>query len=319
MPQNNAQIPVYILTGFLGSGKTTLLNRLLSNDKGWKFAVVENEIGAIGIDQELIKSQDEFLIELNNGCICCNVRDDVQLALQKLTEKKGEFDYLIIEATGAANPLKLGEIFLGHNRLTETFRLHSIITMVDCQHLPINWKREEDAFFDQIKFANQLILNKADNCQKPLAEIEVDLRQLNPLAHMVRTNFADVDLQQLLDFNAYDLSLLEGELDNHKKGHRHQHGLDVVCLETEGIVNPSLFEEFLNYHYAFWPEQIIRTKGILNFFNQPQKVLFQGVYQSFDFDLGDPWEEEPINKIVFIGHDLVRETLEKGFQNCLLD
>jgi G3E family GTPase len=201
----NQKIPVTILTGFLGSGKTTLLNRILSENHGKKIAVIENEFGEVGVDNELVIGADEEIFEMNNGCICCTVRGDLIRILTRLTKRKDKLDMILVETTGMANPAPVAQTFWVDNDLKEQFSLDAIITIVDAKHINLHIK-DSDECKEQIAFADIVILNKIDLVtETEVAQIQKDIRSMNALCEIYQTENTNIDLSKILDVKAFDL------------------------------------------------------------------------------------------------------------------
>src|SRR5680860_470257 len=234
-PSNNSQIPVTVLTGYLGAGKTTLLNRILSEDHGRKYAVIVNEFGEIGIDNDLIVESDEEIYEMNNGCICCTVRGDLIRVMQNLMKRAGRFDAIVVETTGLADPAPVAQTFFMDEDVRAKARLDSVVALVDAKHLLLRLIDSREAE-DQIAFADVILLNKTDLVDAgELQKVEATIRQINPSARLFKTERANVDLNQILEQGAFDLArILENDPhfldaeDGHDHGHDqgHVHGPD---------------------------------------------------------------------------------------------
>jgi len=203
---SETQIPVTVLTGYLGSGKTTLLNRILSEDHGRKYAVIVNEFGETGIDNDLIVESDEEIYEMNNGCICCTVRGDLIRVVQNLMKRPGRFDAVIVETTGLADPAPVAQTFFMDEDVRSKSRLDSVVALADAKHLLLRLKDSPEAE-DQIAFADVVLLNKSDLVEgDELARVEAIIRQINPSARIFKTTRADVDLKQILEQGKFDLA-----------------------------------------------------------------------------------------------------------------
>jgi G3E family GTPase len=325
------KIPITLLVGFLGAGKTTLVNRILQEDHGKKIALIENEFGEIGIDNQLVGDIDDLLVEMNNGCLCCTVKADMVAILFNMLSSKKEFDHVVIEATGMANPGPIIEGFFGQSPLKESFYLDSVITVVDTpnfeKNLSILDEEARKAFEGQMVFGENILLNKMDVVDAKLAStVKKKILSYNETAKIYETEKCNVDLKKIFDCRSFQLDLVEGklfkeELDQPHGHEHHNHGaIDTVNIEFEGALNPMVFEQFLNYVFMQYPDLIYRSKGILFFYGKEQRVIFQGVYNSFEFEMGKNWGDAPrMNQLVFIGKDLNHEALKKGFKKCLLD
>lgn len=447
----NKSIPVTLVVGFLGSGKTTFINNILHGNHGKKIAIIENEFGEVGIDDEILKGDDDLFVEMNNGCICCTMKGDLVESLEKLLEKSNEFEHIVIEATGMANPGPIIETFFSSDRIAEKFSLDSVIGLVDSSNYDLNISKfeneEEVAFFDQIVFSETILLNKVDLLdENKITEIEQKVIASNPNAKIFKTTNSQIDLDKVMGQNSFDLSKVEDslpkdssveypfswggtvslkagffklkfdhthhaeklvffkvdedsvndqmisyassiffsplrkaksgdnlnvdehiqlEFDGHsgqfildieyegnyvffltdspkhlkmsildrnedivkikneknfsKMEHFHGDKINSVAFEFEGEINPQSFQMFLNVLFTQYKEEIYRSKGVLNFSGNPQRVIFQGVYSSLKFDHGKEWgSDTPYNKIVFIGKGLVGASLEAGIKNCLI-
>jgi G3E family GTPase len=343
----NEKIPVTVLTGYLGAGKTTLLNRILSEDHGRKFAVIVNEFGEIGIDNDLVVGADEEVFEMNNGCICCTVRGDLIRIVEGLMKRKGKFDAIIVETTGLADPAPVAQTFFVDADVQEAARLDAVVTVADAKWLIDRLKDAPEAK-NQIAFADVIILNKTDLVSKAeLEEVEARIRGINRYAKLHRAVRADVPLDAVLGRNAFDLDRIleiepeflhtedEHEHDHdhnghdheHHHGHGHSHGglkhyhdeeMQSVSIAIDGDVDPERFMPWINDIVQREGPNILRSKGILAFKNEPKRFVFQGVHMILDGDVQRPWKsDEPRrSRIVFIGRNLKEDELRHGFLAC---
>jgi len=311
-------IPATILTGFLGAGKTTLLNYILKEQSTYKFGIIVNEIGEIGIDGQLVENAAEEMIQLNNGCVCCTVRKDLVKGVQRLLQRGG-FDYLLVETTGIADPGPVAQTFLNIPQLTKYVRLDSIITVVDAEQIVRQMKDTETAR-EQIAMADFVLLNKVDLVSEPaLLETEAVIRELNPQAEIFRTDHSHANLGQLLDMNAFDvdhkLSVDPRFLDEIE--HRH-HG-DIASMAFR-FDRPFVIEKFERFVQDFSTrEKVYRSKGIISIEGNPRRAVFHGVNNRFTIFWDRLWEktETRHSQLVFIGKGLQREAVEQSLRACL--
>jgi G3E family GTPase len=315
------KIPVTVLTGYLGAGKTTLLNRILSEPHGKKYAVIVNEFGEIGIDNELIVNADEEVFEMNNGCICCTVRGDLIRIIDGLMKRKGRFDAIIVETTGLADPAPVAQTFFVDQDVSDLTRLDAIVTVADAKWLTDRLADAPEAK-NQIAFADVIILNKTDLVSADeLAKVEARIRAINPYATLHKTQRSQVELSAVLGRNAFDLErIVEIEPDFLESGHHHHHADDVrsVSFSIPGEVEPEKFMTWVNDLVQREGPSILRSKGILAFKDEPKRFVFQGVHMILDGDLQRDWKtgETRQSKIVFIGRNLDEEAIRAGFLAC---
>jgi G3E family GTPase len=341
-PETPAKIPVTVLTGYLGAGKTTLLNRILSEPHGKKFAVIVNEFGEIGIDNELVVNADEEVFEMNNGCICCTVRGDLVRIIDGLMRRKGKFDAIIVETTGLADPAPVAQTFFMDEAVGAKTKLDAVVTVADAKWLSERLKDAPEAK-NQIAFADVIIINKTDLVSPDeLSELEARIRGLNPYATLHRAERAQVDIAEVLGRNAFDLdrilsiepSFLEAEEEHvhehdhgHDHHHHHHHGLkhyhdedmQSVALRTDKPLNPDKFFPWIQDLVAIDGPSILRCKGILSFKDDPERFVFQGVHMILDGDHQRAWkaDEKRESRIVFIGRKLPEERIREGFEACV--
>ena len=227
--QTNAPIPVTVLTGYLGAGKTTLLNRILTGDHGKRYAVIVNEFGEIGIDNDLIVESDEEIYEMNNGCVCCTVRGDLIRVVQGLMKRRGRFDAIVVETTGLADPTPVAQTFFMDDDVRARSRLDAVVALADAKHLLMRLKDSPEAE-DQIAFADVVLLNKTDLVSgEELAKVEAVIRQINPTARIHRTERANVDLSEILDRGAFDLQRALENDPHFLEAHDHDHECGPDC------------------------------------------------------------------------------------------
>ena len=340
------KIPVTVLTGYLGAGKTTLLNRILTQPHGKKFAVIVNEFGEIGIDNDLVVNADEEVFEMNNGCICCTVRGDLVRIIEGLMRRKGKFDAIIVETTGLADPAPVAQTFFMDENVGEKTRLDAVVTVADAKWLKERLKDAPEAK-NQIAFADVILLNKTDLVTpEELRDVEARIRAINPYAVLHRTERSNVDINAVLGRNAFDLDrILEIEPQflhgddhhhhDHDHDHHHDHGHDhhhhdgmkhyhdehmqSVALKTDKPLNPDKFFPWIQKLVAEDGPAILRSKGILAFRDDPERFVFQGVHMILDGDHQRPWKdgEKRESRIVFIGRHLPEEKIRTGFESCI--
>jgi len=353
----STKIPVTVLTGYLGAGKTTLLNRILSEQHGQRYAVIVNEFGEIGIDNDLVVGADEEVFEMNNGCICCTVRGDLIRIVEGLMKRKGQFDAIIVETTGLADPAPVAQTFFVDDDVQERARLDAVVTVADAKWLSDRLKDAPEAK-NQIAFADVIILNKIDLVSAAeLAEVEGRIRAINPYAKLHKTTRCQVPLDAVLGRNAFDLErILEIEPeflacgpdcddphhDHAHHGHGHDHGhhhghdhhghdhgasnlkvyhdeeMQSVSIRLDGDIDPNKFMPWINELVQREGPNILRSKGILAFKDDPKRFVFQGVHMILDGDSQREWKpgERRESKIVFIGRNLKEDELRKGVQSC---
>ena len=341
------KVPVTVLTGYLGAGKTTLLNRILSENHGKKYAVIVNEFGEIGIDNDLIIGADEEVFEMNNGCICCTVRGDLVRIMGGLMKRRGKFDAIIVETTGLADPAPVAQTFFVDEDVQKNARLDAVVTVADAKWLSDRLKDAPEAK-NQIAFADVIVLNKTDLVSKgELAEVEARIRGINPYAKLHRTERCKVALSDVLERGAFDLDRIldiepdfleaddhDHDHDHHHHGHDHHHHDDhshglkhyhdeemqSLSLRTDKPLDPSKFMPWLQNLVATDGQKILRSKGILAFAGDDDRYVFQGVHMMLEGDHQRKWREgEPReSRLVFIGRELPEEVIREGFERCIV-
>ncbi|CAM3220363.1 GTP-binding protein [Paracoccus nototheniae] len=276
----NSQVPVTVLTGFLGAGKTTLLNRILTEQHGQKYAVIVNEFGETGIDNELVVDADEEIFEMNNGCICCTVRGDLIRILAGLMKRR-DLDGILIETTGMADPAPVAQTFYVDQDVAAKTRLDAIVTVVDAVNLATHLNEAHEAA-EQIAFADVILLNKVDLVDAAaLAAVEARIKSINPYARIVRTERCGVALDQVLGLDAFKLDrVLEIEPDFLDEDHTHEHEEDItsISLRLDQPLEPVLFNAWFSRLLQQKGQDILRSKGILHFAGEDQRFVIQGVH-----------------------------------------
>jgi G3E family GTPase len=337
-------IPATILTGFLGSGKTTLLKRVLTETHGQKIAVIENEFGEENIDNEiLVNDTQEQIFQMNNGCVCCTIREDLRNTLSLLAAKKRKgllnFERVIIETTGLADPGPVAQTFFIDEEVAESYLLDAIVTLVDAKHAMRQLDERQEAR-RQVGFADQLFISKADLVTPDeLDALQHRLKHMNPRAPQQAVHFGQAPLADVLDLRGFNLNakldidpefLTEDEHDHdhdHDHGechhpHHHHHDDDVKSFlyKAERPFDPARLEDFLGAIVNIYGPRMLRYKGVLNMKGTDRKVIFQGVHQLMGSDLGPDWKagEPRVSKMVFIGIDLPRDILTQGLDQCLI-
>jgi G3E family GTPase len=349
-----ALIPATILTGFLGSGKTTLLKRVLSEAHGQKIAIIENEFGEENIDNDiLVADTNEQIIQMSNGCICCTIREDLRSTLRDLAEKKrkGELDFerVVIETTGLADPGPVAQTFFMDDEIAEQYLLDSILTLVDAKHAASQLNDRQEAR-RQVGFADQIFISKSDL----VANDELDalmhrLKHMNPRAPQRAVHFGDVKISEVFDLRGFNLNAKldidpdflkddhdhdhhdheHGEHCDHPShahdhashGHHHHHDDDVksFVFRSYKAFDPAKLEDFLGAVVNIYGPRMLRYKGVLSMKGTDRKVIFQGVHQLMGSDLGPKWAEgeQRLSKMVFIGIDLPKDIFLQGLEQCL--
>jgi G3E family GTPase len=321
MSDLSTQIPVTVLTGYLGSGKTTLLNRILTENHGKRYAVIINEFGEVGIDNDLVVSADEEIFEMNNGCICCSVRGDLIRILDGLMRRKGKFDGILVETTGLADPAPVAQTFFVDDDVRSKTRLDAIVTVVDAKHLLDEIDRAHEAQ-EQVAFADVILLNKTDLVSsEDFAAIEARIRGINPYARIHRTQRCDVELGSVLDKDAFNLARIleiEPEFLNETHEHEHDDQITSLSLTAERPMDPRKFIPWIQDMTQRFGMDILRMKGIIAMENDDQRFVVQGVHMLIEGDSQRPWEhgEKRETRMVFIGRNLPRDLLREGFERC---
>jgi len=354
-----ALIPATILTGFLGSGKTTLLKRILTEAHGQKIAVIENEFGEENIDSDILVTESkEQIVQMSNGCVCCTIREDLREALQLLAAKKRQglldFDRVVIETTGLADPGPVAQTFFMDDEIAESYLLDSILTLVDAKHAPQQLNDRQEAR-RQVGFADQIFISKSELVSEEETDALIHrLKHMNPRAPQQKVHFGEVPLGSVFDLRGFNLNAkldidpdflkeddhaghdhdhdhdhAHGEHCDHPShaheaegGHHHHHDDDVKSFvyKSDRPFDPAKLEDFLGAVVNIYGPKMLRYKGVLNMQGTERKVIFQGVHQLMGSDLGPEWgkDEARQSRMVFIGIELPREILEQGLAQCLV-
>lgn len=348
MSQAQTQIPVTVLTGYLGAGKTTLLNRILSENHGKRYAVIVNEFGEIGIDNDLIVESDEEIYEMNNGCVCCTVRGDLIRVVEGLMRRPGRFDAIVVETTGLADPVPVAQTFFMDDDVRSKTKLDAVVALVDAKHLPLRLKDSKEAE-DQIAFADVVVLNKTDLVTPDeLAKVEATIRAINPAARIHRTQRAGVALTEVLDRGAFDLAralendphFLEAHDHDHDHDHHdhdhhdhdghdhhhhdHAHPSDIHDVTVQSVslrggeMDPKKFFPWIEKITQMEGPNILRLKGIIALKGDDERYVIQGVHMIIEGDHQRAWKEgeKHESRLVFIGRELDEERLRKSFEAC---
>ena len=318
-------IPVTILTGFLGAGKTTLLNRILRENHGEKIAVIENEFGEEGVDNEILADTKEQIVEMNNGCICCTVRGDLIRILNSLYKRRarGEFNFtrVIIETTGMADPAPVAQTFFADEKVNERYLLDAVVTVVDAKHGLTQLKDFSEAQ-QQVAFADRLLVSKTDvTAEEETQKLMERLRKLNVRAPIKKVNFGETPIQDLLDIRGFNLNaILEIQPDFlTSDDHEHHDEVHSFVIKSEKPLDVRKVDRYIGSLINLYGEQMLRYKGILYIKGEPRRVVFQGVHMMAGFDFASEWPDDAKKEstIVFIGRKLPEPLFRELFEDCI--
>ncbi len=323
------RISVVIISGFLGSGKTSLINNLLSKINNKKIAIIENEFSEFGIDKTLIKKSQENIFELNNGCICCNMKGELEGILGDISKNEEKYDYLIIESTGIADPSPIVNLFFGNPLVREYFRLDSLIAIIDSKYF-LEQISKNFVVKKQVAFADKIILNKLDLVEtEKLNKIKIEIQKRNPTAKLFETTYSNIDFKNFFEEYSFDLSKISNfeksinsfifksaDIKNEKK---HTEEIQSFGIKFNEAISLPKFDFFLRTLIEFKSKDIYRMKGIINIKDLNQALIFQGVHENIDYLPGRPWEDNEIreSKMIFIGKNLNELDLKNSIDKLI--
>ena len=313
-------MPVTIITGFLGSGKTTLLNQILENKNNLKIAVLVNEFGDINIDEQLLISAEADIVELDNGCICCTINENLVDAVHRVLEREDKVDYLVIETTGLADPLPIALTFLG-TELNFLTRVDAIVTVVDATAFDAK-HYDSEAALSQIRYGDLVVLNKIDLAStEKIKEVKAFIKDIKPGFRILESEYGRVPLPLILDIGLTQTDNYQAEVSEFRRdkstfnNHLDNDGFNFVSFESDRPFKVELFEQFLTQQLT---NNIFRAKGILWFQESPDQHIFQ--LSGPRYDLKDAeWTTQPKNELIFIGRNLDESLIKQQLNDCLAE
>ncbi len=316
------RIPITILTGFLGSGKTTLLNRILTEQHGRRIAVLENEFGALGIDQELVVKEEDSIFEMSNGCICCTIHDSLNETLVRILQRRDQFDYVLIETTGIADPSKIVSLILMDEAIQAWMRMDGLVCLADAKHFKQHFE-ERPELRKQLAFADVVLINKTDLVDPDYAvALEALLREVNPIARYHTTTFAELAIDAVLDIGGFDPKrfdeLNEKRLREINHGHAHDN-ITSVAVRIEGDLDWDRFGTWFEPFTQRYARYLYRLKGILSVAGRDKRLVLQGVHELIKIEADREWREDETraSTLVAIGRFLDKDAVEADLRKCL--
>lgn len=317
---NNQRTPVTIITGFLGAGKTTLLNQIIAQKNDTRFAIIENEIGAVNLDSEFIIGADEDIFQITDGCLCCSLSVELSKLLGELIRRRSEFNHLIIETTGIADPSGIASVFVSDLNVQQHFELDGILCLVDSFHIDELLKSKETEAARQISFADVLVFNKSDLVDaKTLKKLQQTIKNINPFAKQLTTNYSKIEVNEILNIQAFEPKRVEVKMQNVNFSLAHRHGnITSQTYQYFEAFDILKFRQFVQVLMHFQSMRIYRMKGILNIEGQTNKIIFQSVQQQFVFTKGSEWQpnENRQTTLVVIGNGLSKMAFDKKLRQC---
>ncbi|WP_250469641.1 GTP-binding protein [Caballeronia sp. GAFFF2] len=317
------RIPTTVVTGFLGAGKTTLVNHILDATRPMQIGIVVNEFGEVGIDGQLIVADEEAVIEINNGCVCCTVRTDLVASVRDLLTRFGDrLERLIIETSGLADPAPVLQTFLADPDVRERLELEAVVAVVDAMHASA--QLHDDIAREQIVFADRIIINKTDVAvPAKVAALVEELRQINPTAQIDFANHSAVDVDALLGVRSFSLDNLlavePGLLDEEGHDHEHDDSIASCAIVVPGAIDASRFNQWINQLVQTQGQQLLRMKGVLNVHEEARRLHFHSVHMLLDASFGRAWKRDEAreNRFVMIGRNIDARHMRDGLLSCM--